>query len=381
MNEERLESTAELARRLALHLAELGGGGAELPDAADLARLVELAFFAGLHEEEARRSGVTLTWGTAVDACTAAMALATPVRATPKSIAKLAPTAAREATSLALRRDGDEVVVWALLQHGPEAELPLTVRSPAAGVLRVDFRGAPAALYARGEILFLGEPNERLSAAERLTSAFAEWRSSGSVDPRAAVVTRIAARALAHGHGGMILIVPTGATPRGVRMHYEAGDGAHLLAARYESLASHVDHGELLARIASAGSGGFGARDAPQRRFDGAIDFVARLTAIDNALMLDTDLHVRGFGVQVVEGGAPLAPFRHDNPYTGHSHVDDITTFKGTRHPAGVIFCLRQEGAAAAIIASQDSRLSLVTKQEGDGVEVLGSYERGFGWK
>ena len=62
-------------------------------------------------------------------------------------------------------------------------------------------------------------------------------------------------------------------------------------------------------------------------------------------------------------------------------HVDDISTFKGTRHPAGVIFCLRQEGEAAAIIASQDGRLSLVTKDARGVVEVLGSYERAFGWR
>jgi hypothetical protein len=61
--------------------------------------------------------------------------------------------------------------------------------------------------------------------------------------------------------------------------------------------------------------------------------------------------------------------------------TDDITTFKGTRHPAGVIFCMQQPYEAAAIIASQDGNLSLATKDARGAVEVLGPYVRAFGWK
>jgi len=111
-----------------------------------------------------------------------------------------------------------------------------------------------------------------------------------------------------------------------------------------------------------------------------AIDLLARQTAIDNAVLLDTDLRLRGFGVQVIEGDAPQMTFEHADPYTDDVHVDDLSTFKGTRHPAAVIFCMRQPQAAAAIIASQDGRLSLAVKNARGGVEVVGSYERAFGW-
>src|SRR5690606_30837971 len=116
-------------------------------------------------------------------------------------------------------------------------------------------------------------------------------------------------------------------------------------------------------------------------RYEEAIDFVAGLTGTDNALLLDAELRVRAFGVQVVEGETTLRPFEHVDPYTPETHLDDISTFKGTRHPAGVIFCLRQPGEAAAIIASQDGRLSLVVKDAAGHVQVLGSYERAFGWR
>ena len=39
--------------------------------------------------------------------------------------------------------------------------------------------------------------------------------------------------------------------------------------------------------------------------------------------------------------------------YGAWVHVDDLATFKGTRHPAGVIFCMRQEREAAALIPAE----------------------------
>jgi hypothetical protein len=206
------------------------------------------------------------------------------------------------------------------------------------------------------------------------------------VDPRAALVTRVAARALEHGHGGMILIVPADLRePEGVRVHYAVGRGSDVLARRYAELVGDLPPAERLARIAASRarnpSGHVNVRDEAQLRAAEAVEFVARLTAIDNALLLDTDLFVRGFGVQVIEGNAPHQTFQHVSPYSADVHVDDLSTFKGTRHPAGVIFCLRQAGEAAAIIASQDGRLSLAMKDARGVVEVLGSYERAFGWR
>lgn len=385
MIEERLGSTDEFARALAAHLE-----GPDLPDSRELRSLVEVAFFASLNEEEGQRLAFTIAWTSGAGADRAVFEIARPVRATPKNVAKLAPATSREATALAVRRAGDDLVVWALLQQNEAQAQPLTIRALAPGVLRVDLAGIPRALYTRGEILLLGGAYEVKSSARRLTAAFAPWRREADaetrIDARAAVVTRIAARALEHGHGGMILIVPAEALePEGVRVHYAVGAGSDVLAQRYAELVASVPAGERLARIAAsrarAADGRVHVRDQAQLRADDAVDFVARLTAIDNALLLDTDLRVRGFGVQVIEAAAPQQSFEHVSPYSDDVHIDDLSTFKGTRHPAGVIFCLRQPGEAAAIIASQDGRLSLAVKDARGVVDVLGSYERAFGWR
>jgi hypothetical protein len=318
------------------------------------------------------------------------VAINAPVLLTPKNLAKLAPATQREATSIAVRRTQAGLVAWALLQRSTSSPAPLTIWSQAPGVLRVDYAGIPRALYARGEYWLSGGEHEVKSPARVLTRTFARWQEGAdpvnAIELRAAVVTRIAARALEHGHGGMILLVPAEvSTPVGVRVHYAVGEGSDLLAQRYADVTRDVPVEHRLERLRGSRErdvdGRVYVRDETQIAFAEAVEFVARLTSIDNAVLLDTDLNVRGFGVQVIEAEAPQIQFEHISPYSADVHTDDLSTFKGTRHPAGVIFCLRQACEAAAIIASQDRRLSLATKDARGVVEVLGSYERAFGWR
>lgn len=370
MNEERLGSTKEFAEQLAGHLARFADAGLPLPGAAELALLVEVTFFASLHEEEARRAQFNVAWQPAAGDCAAVVELTRPVPATPKGLMKLAPATRLDATSIAVRRERGELVAWALVEQNAAVQPPLTIRVMAPGVLRVDYAGAPRALFARGESFFLGGADEVTSPTRALSQAFKAW-GGRDVPPdiphlRAAIVTEIAARALEHGHGGMILVIPAAiAEPVGVRIHYPIGEGADILARRYAEITT-----------AAVLPGVF-----ERPRLGEAIDLVARLTAVDNAVLLDTDLRLRGFGVQVLEGDAPDMSFEHADPYSQDVHVDDLSTFKGTRHPAGVVFCMRQEREAAALIASQDGRLSLAVRDARGRVRVLGSYERAFGWR
>lgn len=390
MNEERLGSPAEFAALLARHLDGFAETGLPLPGEVDLAALIEVTFFASLHEEEARRAQFNIAWQPAARECRAVVAMSRPVRATPKNLVKLAPATRLDATSIAVRREAGELVAWALLERNAAAQSPLTIRVLAAGVLRVDYAGVPRALFARGEMFLLGGSESVASPSRTLTATFPPWSAGADpeagVDLRAAMVTHIASRALEHGHGGMILVVPAEvAEPVGVRVHYPVGDGAGVLAHRYQEVIEGVAVADRLARLQGIRprrvDGRVSVRDEAQIALAEAIDFVARLTAVDNAVLLDTDLRLRGFGVQVLEGDAPDMQFEHADPYSGDVHIDDLTTFKGTRHPAGVIFCMRQAGEAAAIIASQDGRLSLAAKNARGLVRVLGSYERAFGWR
>lgn len=391
MNEEHLQATGEFAAQLRTHLEPLRDPALAIPSAPQLAAVVDAVFYASLHEEEARRVEFGVAWKPDASECAAVLTLDTPVRLTPKNLAKLAPATLGESTAIALRPDGDAIVAWALLERNTAAKQPLIVRALDAGVIRVDYAGWPRALYARGEIVLFGDHGQVASASETLSRTFDAWRTA--IDPVtgihlcSAIVTRIATQVLAHRHGGMILVMPADVPAAiGVRAHYPITGGGDLLAKRYTRVIRDTAvASEQLARLKGsrprAGDGRVTVRDEDQIAFAETIELVARLTAVDNALLLDTELRVRGFGVQVIEGDAPRMQFRHRNPYSGEVHFDDLSTFKGTRHPAGVIYCMRQPREAAAIIVSQDGHLTLVTKDREGKVEVLGSYEHAFGWR
>lgn len=91
MNEERLGSPSEFAAQLGAHLARFRVAALPLPDRAQLAALIDATFFARLHEEEARRVDFGVAWQPDARECAAVVALASPVRLTPKNLAKLAP--------------------------------------------------------------------------------------------------------------------------------------------------------------------------------------------------------------------------------------------------------------------------------------------------
>lgn len=388
VKEARLESPAQFAAQVAAHLARCALPELPLPSAPELAELIDAAFYASLYEEEARRAEFGIAWQPVPQGCLSVVAITPPLAATPGNLAKLAPATRREATSIAVRRQDGALVAWALLEQSAATLAPLIIRALGSGIVRVDYAGEARALYARGEIYLMGPGHDVMSPAQILTSTFAPWNAmapSTPIDLRAAVVTRLAARTLEHEHGGMILIVPAEQpAPVGVRVHYGVGDGAGVLAKRYAEVIRDVADEHRLQRLYGSRARGIdgrvSVRDETQIAFAEAIELVARLTAIDNAVLLDTDLRLRGFGVQVIEGDAPRMAFEHTDPYTGSTHVDDLSTFKGTRHPAGVIFCMRQPREAAAIIASQDGHLSLAIKNATGGVQVIGSYERSFGW-
>src|SRR5688572_24990756 len=76
VNEERLGTPAELAERLALHLAAIPAPQAPLPAAADLRELIEVMFFASMHEEEGRRSIFNVAWQPGSKDCSALVAIA-----------------------------------------------------------------------------------------------------------------------------------------------------------------------------------------------------------------------------------------------------------------------------------------------------------------
>lgn len=97
-----------------------------------------------------------------------------------------------------------------------------------------------------------------------------------------------------------------------------------------------------------------------------AADLVSRLSAVDGALVLRSDLSVLGFGAEIVLGARD--PFEAYE-VTGHPLRDtnwpavDSESF-GMRHRSA-LRCVAAATAAAAFVVSQDSTITFMWKQDG----------------
>src|SRR5260370_6455915 len=186
---------------------------------------------------------------------------------------------------------------------------------------------------------------------------------------------------LAHGHGGTILIIDEGRKPSSVDLHpsyTHHSESCDILkdAAEADEKANSGDasRGEMSdARFAIW-------REEQHRRHEEAIDFVARLTAVDGATIITDSLRLLGFAATIRTGdatdnvtiatGDPLDP--------GQFKPASLSDFPGNRHRSAILFCARQPtGLALAIVASQDGDVSLFGRT-GGATNVIAI--RPFGW-
>src|SRR5262249_31737427 len=127
VNEERLGSPTQFAKTLAEHLAGLPGDARPVPCGEGLERLLDGTCYASLQQEEGRNALFNLAWQPSKQGCSSLIEIATPLLVTPNNLAKLAPATQREATSIAVRRAGNDLVAWALLQRNAALTPALTI--------------------------------------------------------------------------------------------------------------------------------------------------------------------------------------------------------------------------------------------------------------
>jgi hypothetical protein len=179
-----------------------------------------------------------------------------------------------------------------------------------------------------------------------------------------------------HGHGGTLLLVAPGASGAlPVRTKFDVDERRSMLADRFVAFLN-ARHAFVERRLA-AGAGADILADIEVTRLEDAMvtaedalsdaaDLVARLSAVDGALVVTSDLHVLGFGAEIVLDAA-----RAVSAYevTGHAQRPgtwpevDSESF-GMRHRSA-LRCVAVADHTAAFVVSQDSAVSFFWKQDG----------------
>lgn len=178
-----------------------------------------------------------------------------------------------------------------------------------------------------------------------------------------------------HNHGGTVLLVSPDAAPTlpihtkfdiHERVNILGNRFVHFLNARHQladarwrrDAASHIEaHATALSILENA------AFDAEEQLGDAA-DFVARLTAVDGALVMTSDLRVLGFGAEIVlDTAVPVTAYEViGNPDLAETWPEVDSQSFGMRHRSA-LRCVSVSSGVAAFVVSQDNSVSFIWKK------------------
>lgn len=315
-----------LGERIERYRARSGIGA---PSRAELAALLDAAFFASTHEEEARRVVFDCAFLSPEDARSAgveALVFASPVRMEPRRIAKLALATRVETNALAVCCVDGALLLWGIVAVDDALLDAVVVRVRGPAVLSVERGGETVMRYARGAVTIRDAPG-CAAIVPHVRPAIA----------RLDVLARLAQTIAERGHGGALFVLEDPARDLSL-------DRTAPLSAPFDELRYRVS-GSAAEQLARAQDSATLSR---------ACDSIASLAGVDGAVLLSRSLTVLAFGAFV----------RSPSDDTRIQLVDcegqpqPMSQLKGARHKAALWFCQRSPGALA-IVLSQDGELSV----------------------
>jgi hypothetical protein len=323
------------------------------PDAETVERIVDAAFWASLRKEEGNEPKITLAFFHHSQV-PQPLIFETPLPLAPDVLVKLGPAVERPGIHLGVWRDEetDELRVWGATRKVPSFCFVLEVIEPGLLVIkhrRMDGFGkfANVAVLKGEQIKIVDEQGASLPDCPALLAALLPFTSPGSWEHRFNLHVQLAASMRAHGHGGSLLVVPTGSELwRTSIVHPILYSVTPPFSALAELMRQEVnDANENLL-------------DAAVRR---AVDTVAGLTAVDGATVIDDQYQVLAFGAKIRRppGSLPAEQMVATEPVVGDQPVIIPPAQNGgTRHLSAAQF-VHDQRESIALVASQDGRFTV----------------------
>jgi hypothetical protein len=343
----------------ARHLSEARKRGEEglapQPDAHSIAAIIDATFWASFRPEEGRFPKISLAF-LPPEAAGEPLMFEHPLPLTAGVLTKLAPAVERPEIHLGVWTFDNELRVWGATRTIPSFCFVLEDVEP--GLLVVKHRRmngfgkyANVAVLKGEQVKIIDEKGTSLPDCPSLLRALLAFTAAATNGPHHSlnVLVQLAASMRAHGHGGSLLVVPTGSDGWSNSIVqpivYSVGPAFSALS---ELVSSEVKlHHENRRTWVSA-----------MRR---AVDTIAGLTAVDGATVINENYEVLAFGVKIKrkEGAPPVDKWVITEPVVGNvGVVVQPTEHGGTRHLSAAQFVYDQRDALA-LVASQDGRFTV----------------------
>jgi hypothetical protein len=333
-------------------------GIASVPDTDAIEAIIQAAFWASLRREEGYMPKVSLAFVSPTEAVHP-LQFERPLPLAPAALTRVAPAVERAGIHLAVWRDGDGWAVWGTVRAIPGFCFVLEAAAPGLLVIK-HHRGdtgkfVNVAVLEGDQIKIVDEHASSLPDCPPLLTSLLGFTvrdvDAGAVresdDGDVNVLVQLAVSMRAHGRGGLLLVVPSGADDWResiVKPISYAVQPPYTGLTRLVNQQSDDEH-----------------RDAWVQALTRAVDAVAGLTAVDGAAIMTRDYELLAFGAKIArrKGAPQVEQVSVTEPIEGG--VPSTVTpaqLGGTRHLSAAQF-VQDQRDALALVASQDGRFTV----------------------
>jgi hypothetical protein len=330
-------------------------GLAPQPDAESIAAIIDATFWASFRREEGRFPKISLAYLPPEEAGQPLM-LERPLPLTAGVLTKLAPAVERPEIHLGVWLFDNELRVWGATRTIPSFCFVLEDVEPGLLVVkhrRLDGFGkyANVAVLKGEQVKVIDEKGTSLPDCPSLLRALLAFTAAATNGPHHSlnVLVQLAASMRAQGHGGSLLVVPTGddrwrnSIAQPILYSIAPSFSALSELVRHEVDVNHEDRRQW---------------ESAMRR---AVDTIGGLTAVDGATVINDSYEVLAFGAKIrrPEGSPPVDKWVITEPVVGNvGIVVQPTEHGGTRHLSAAQFVYDQHDTLA-LVASQDGRFTV----------------------
>jgi hypothetical protein len=342
---------AYFARRLAQARSEGQQHLASLPPAEIVEAVIDAAFWASLRREEGYMPRISLAFLSPKEAVHPLMFERTLALA-PGALTRVAPAVERRGVHLGVWQDGDELYVWGTTRTIPKSCFVLEVAAP--GLLVVKHHSGEeagkfvnVAVLEGDQIKVVDEQASSTPECPALLTSLLGFDSPTSWAHSVNVLVRLAVSMRGHGRGGCLLVVPAGS---------ECWRESIVPPLAYAVSPPFSELGQLSQEIPEGAR-----RMVVQEELGRTIDWIAGLTAVDGAVVINDRHELLGFGAKIAR--------RHDCAQVEQVKVTEPIQravaalvhpeeLGGTRHLSAAQF-VHDQRDAIALVASQDGRFTI----------------------
>lgn len=332
--------------------AERGEGGLACePQKHVIEAIIDTAFWTSLRKEEGRSPKISLAF-LPPDQSSQPLLFERRLTLTPDILTKLAPAVERSGIHLGVWQEQDELYIWGTTHDIPGFCFVLEVVEPGLLVIkhrRVDGFGkfVNVAVLKGDEVKVVDEQSINIPDCPALISSLLGFTSESSWNNPVNLHVQLAVSMRAHGHGGLLLIVPSNSDKwRESIIHpisYAVSPSFNGLA---ELMVQNVNDRNLTLW---------------KEELSKEIECVAGLTAVDGATIINDKHELLAFGAKITRphGSETVKEIMVTEPIVdSYAQIIPPSQDAGTRHFAAAQFVSDQRDAFA-LVASQDGRFTI----------------------